>query len=175
MSENNNEMDELGGPDKNEPKIEQPKVEETPAQVNTVGEQTTSEETPSQVNTVGEQTTSEETPAQVNTVKDQTSAEEQIPASTTTETPDAKDTKFYVEIDLETPDVPKVKFTGSNKIDKIDTSNWNTIELPSTPISGGKQTKKRKNAIRKTIHKKKPRNSTSKKHTSTKKRQPKVR
>jgi hypothetical protein len=82
--------------------------------------------------------------------------------------------KFYVEIDLKDTNDPKVKFAKADVNNTIDTSKW--VPLPLQPaITGGRVTKKRKNAIRKTVHRKKPRNSTSKKHTSTKKRQPKVR
>jgi hypothetical protein len=126
--------------------------------------------------TVSEITTPEPTVSEITTpeptVSEITTPEPTVPEITTPEPTVPEITKFYVEIDLETPNVPKVKFTGSNKIDKIDTSNWTDIDVP---VKGGRVTKKRKNAIRKTVHRKKPRNSTSKKHTSTKKRQPKVR
>ena len=67
-----------------------------------------------------------------------------------------------------------MKFAKADVNTTIDTNTWEQLKLHPA-VKGGKQTKKRKNAIRKTIHKKKPRNSTSKKHTSTKKRQPMVR
>jgi hypothetical protein len=163
-------------------------VPETPASSNDVSSDQDVPETPASSNDVSSDQGVPETPAS----SDQAVSE--TPASSVV---DDKRKIFFVKIDLTDTTNPIVNMKENNDMEPISENGWKPLELPqpSQPKSsfisnisskiptnflkkktpGGRVTKKRKNAIRKTVHRKNPRNSTSKKHTSTKKRQPMVR
>jgi len=169
-------------------------VPETPASSNTASSESDVPETPA-----SSESDVPETPASSDQDVPETpaSSDQAVSETPASSVVDDKRKIFFVKIDLTDTTNPIVNMKENNDMEPISENGWKPLELPqpSQPKSsfisnisskiptnflkkktpGGRVTKKRKNAIRKTVHRKNPRNSTSKKHTSTKKRQPMVR